>query len=749
MTGPVHVDPATANLVRALARKIEALEHGQLRHARASQAAYRSVESGGLPVYDETGQLRTIIGAQEDGTYTVLEFNGTPPPIPSPPVITQGIGAVTITWDGYDENDEIGWPADFARVEVHVSDVPGAIPTDDNQVTSFGSPVGGSTTVVLDPGQTIYVVFTAVNRSGAESPASVEVAATGGAVPTTAGPQVPAQVTGLTLSSSAYVEAGRTRAKVTAGWDPVTTDTSGTAYTPDHYQVQTKRAGFDWTTVAVTADGVTTTATMPGYTPGETVLGRVAAVNTDGTLGAWSDSATVVAGADTTPPPVPSQLTATSRLGIIEVTWDGTGTGGAAMPPDLMYVEVHASTTSTFTPTKGDPATLVEQLFAAGKALKDSTSAYGTTWYFRAIAVDTSGNASAASSVTTAVVKPLVDVTNFPDDAADTFYARTAHFIDITADNFLANKIQSDWCSAGLMTGIIVRGDKLETDQGATSGIKISNTGIRGYDGTRPRFFLDDLTGALTLYDASGNVTLSLNGANGSVRVTGEITSGSTVTGAYLYGSTFYTAAKGSESFGWSIASQLITGPSNSVIIYGDTGSGVFNGNLATNAKLTAGTGLTVSAGGIDNTGGVRTSGGVTISGGGITATGPIQLNDLAGTGGASYVTVGNGGVLSRGSVVSSSERLKHDVRPSGIDPAAVYAIEDVSWLWNNDPDGPRDHGVIAERLREAGLGQFTGDTVVDGELMPGVDYIKWAAVAHQAAIRDLHARVLELEAAR
>ena len=37
-------------------------------------------------------------------------------------------------------------------------------------------------------------------------------------------------------------------------------------------------------------------------------------------------------------------------IGILRIAWDGRGSAGEAMPTDFSHVEIHASTTSGFTP---------------------------------------------------------------------------------------------------------------------------------------------------------------------------------------------------------------------------------------------------------------------------------------------------------------------------------------------------------------------------------------------------------------
>jgi hypothetical protein len=171
------VDPRTQRTIRQLVARLDKLEAQQLATARASQASHRSLEAGPLSVYDADGVLRTTVGAQPDGTFTVRDSNGAPPPIPSAPIVDASKpGVLVVEWDGF-ATEGIDWPADFDRVEVHLNTVPGVAPTNANEVASFHSVNGGTITLALDP-VAQYVTFTAVNTSEIESDPSVEVTAT-------------------------------------------------------------------------------------------------------------------------------------------------------------------------------------------------------------------------------------------------------------------------------------------------------------------------------------------------------------------------------------------------------------------------------------------------------------------------------------------------------------------------------------------------------------------------------------------
>ena len=142
---------------------------------RANRLANASLDATGIPVYDEDGNVRQVVGRQDDGTYTVTDTGAPPPVTPSAPTVTPGLGSLVVTWDGKTA-DGSTWRKDFARVEVHVSATAGFTPTDATHVSSFIGTKGGTLAVSdVDPGTTYYVQLVAANTSGAESPGTVEV----------------------------------------------------------------------------------------------------------------------------------------------------------------------------------------------------------------------------------------------------------------------------------------------------------------------------------------------------------------------------------------------------------------------------------------------------------------------------------------------------------------------------------------------------------------------------------------------
>lgn len=164
------MSPSVATELARLERRLAALERGaRLRNA--------SIESTAIPVYDDEGTLRQVVGQQDDGTYTVIDVNAPAPAVPSGPVVAPGLGSLVVSWDGLTVGGE-DWSADFSHVEVHVSTVSGYVPVDATQVASLHSRKGGLVTIAgLDP-VVHHVVLVAVNTSRVESVPTPEVPGT-------------------------------------------------------------------------------------------------------------------------------------------------------------------------------------------------------------------------------------------------------------------------------------------------------------------------------------------------------------------------------------------------------------------------------------------------------------------------------------------------------------------------------------------------------------------------------------------
>lgn len=281
----------------------------------------------------------------------------------------------------------------------------------------------------------------------------------------------PAQLAAVVMSTDAYlVNGGTSMARVAASWLPVTHNADGTlAFDVVGYELQWRVAGDSGVLGDLVADpweeqiqrSPGTTMARSGLPVGVEVQARARAVDRSGNGAAWRESAIITTAEDTTPPQQPSEPDVSSHLGVVTLVYDGKNSTGGPMDPDTAYVEVHRGV-GAYVPVAGDLATRVGTLRPQGGTFLWGDGVYDVTYQWRLLAVDWAGNASDPSVAVADTIQRLVDVSNFPDDAMEELYARTGHFLHLTADNFEANLIEGAWIKAGafeakLFTGLRIR----------------------------------------------------------------------------------------------------------------------------------------------------------------------------------------------------------------------------------------------------------------------------------------------------
>lgn len=142
----------------------------------------------------------------------------------------------------------------------------------------------------------------------------------------------------------------------------------------------------------------------------------------------------------TEPPGRPSTPSATSRLGVVTVCWDGLTDEGALMPSSLQRVELHRSFESDFIPTAD---TWVQNLTGPSCAsITDQT--YGTTYFYRLVAVNRYGSSEPSAQVS-ALTQALVDT----DVIGQVIHG--ANIVDGTisaVDKVIANSVTSELIQA-------------------------------------------------------------------------------------------------------------------------------------------------------------------------------------------------------------------------------------------------------------------------------------------------------------
>jgi hypothetical protein len=514
----------------------------------------------------------------------------------------------------------------------------------------------------------------------------------------------PLAPTGVVVDADVVFVGSQPSTTVTASWDPVTENSDGSELTNlDHYDVHTKLgapASLNAWTPAAQTEPTDTDVTLTRYPVNQEISVRVRAVTRKGVVGDWSTPVSTAGATDTAAPSTPSAPVVTTRLGVIRVTWNGYSSTGTAMPADFAYLEVHASTTSGFTPVKGNPATLLDTLFSAGYALK-TDGAYGTTWYFKFIAVDTSGNASPASAqasgatqalVNTDVIGQVIAGANIQDGtitASDKIVGNTItggliQALAITSGKIASNAITADKIEAGAITTIKLDADAVTTDKIAA--------------------------GAVTATEIS-------SGAVTAAKISGTAIDGMTITGATIKSSGAVqrvqfdsTGIKGYNSSGFA---HLVLGTDGSM-----TATDVFAGSLS---ATDSGTSITTN--------------GDIIVGGKLFVNG-IATNSDAGVG-SDVRILGTNSLVK----ITSSERYKENIRPAGLAVDAILGLEPCRY--EDRTTGATGIGFIAERAHDAGLTEFV---VYDDQGRPDSFSYPGFVVALQTVARQQHNEIAELK---
>ena len=158
--------------------------------------------------------------------------------------------------------------------------------------------------------------------------------------------RTPKAPTGLVVQTDAYISSrGTALGLATLQWAQVSQATDDTAIDISSYRVEYRKnlAGAPWASGGVT-DAQRLTLGIGGLECGQKYEFRVRAVPTySDKLGDWSNVVVALVASDVTPPSVPSKPVLTSKLGVVDVRWDGRNNAGGGMEPDFDHVEVGIS----------------------------------------------------------------------------------------------------------------------------------------------------------------------------------------------------------------------------------------------------------------------------------------------------------------------------------------------------------------------------------------------------------------------
>ncbi|AHJ19193.1 Permease protein of ABC transporter system [Bifidobacterium breve JCM 7019] len=158
--------------------------------------------------------------------------------------------------------------------------------------------------------------------------------------------RTPKAVTGLVVATDAYISSrGTALGLATLQWAAVSQATDNTAIDISSYRVEYRKntAGAPWVSGGVT-DAQRLTLGIGGLECGQRYEFRVRAVPTySDKFGDWSNVVVALVASDVTPPSIPSKPILTSKLGVVDVRWDGRNNAGDGMELDFDHVEVGIS----------------------------------------------------------------------------------------------------------------------------------------------------------------------------------------------------------------------------------------------------------------------------------------------------------------------------------------------------------------------------------------------------------------------
>lgn len=214
----------------------------------------------------------------------------------------------------------------------------------------------------------------------------------------------PSAPTGLTGTSSSYTDVNLIKSSVALTWTAPTTNADGSTLTDlRDYNVYYRRGATDAWQFA--ASSTTNSATVPDLSPSTSYRFSVTAFDAFANESARSSEFVITTSTQASYSVTPSTPTVTSRLGTLSVTWNGLNSVGGSMGATFSYVEVHASTTSGFTPTSAT----YEGRMNGSDTLVLSDLTYGSTYYVKLVPYSTAGVAGSASAQASATIQRLVD----------------------------------------------------------------------------------------------------------------------------------------------------------------------------------------------------------------------------------------------------------------------------------------------------------------------------------------------------
>jgi hypothetical protein len=418
------------------------------------------------------------------------------------------------------------------------------------------------------------------------------------------------------LEGESQVLSGSTTPVIDLTWTPPTTRSNGTPISSylSGYIIRYKRSSAPtWETIIVPDDSGSvssyriTTGLEQNFTYNIEVY--VTDIMSQKSTEATIDVVTGTYSEVLNPPAAP---TVTSKLGTITVDWSGLDSTGNLPVKGVLFVEIHESTTSGFTPSA---ATLVESIpvsSGGNYAVLTGRLFDNTTFYYYKVVFVREINS-------TELVKS--------DPSAESIGIKVQ---GVTGPDVVAGSITTNNLEAGFVSAELFRGQSIIAQTvPATRRIEIKASGITAYPINSPSNY------TFSLESNTGNVVI----VGGTIRTIADANRGVEISPAGI-------VAKNSGSTN----TFVVESSTGNVVITGGslTSPTVTGGTIQTSASVNTGIKMTTSSLIAYNSGGSPTftvdagTGNVTLSGG--TLTGPVVRSNAPVTGNAARVEMSSEG---------------------------------------------------------------------------------------------------------
>lgn len=363
-------------------------------------------------------------------------------------------------------------------------------------------------------------------------------------------PTHPDDVSGLTATPGSFYN----NIFVDVDWDAATGGTQASSYEVE----LAEKVGitYDFAAIAATSG---TNYRFDNLKPFTTYGVRVAAISNIGLRGELSDWVDFATTADSTIPPAVTGVSLYRGASSAVVKFTGLT---AAQAPDVAngngLYEIQIDTINLF----GTSNLQIMRSTATIVAFEGVDNPAG--YYARVAPIDASGNQGPWSSV----VGPVIAGGIIDDMVVAGLSAAKITFGIMSGDRIAVNTLDAASIKTSSITAATITISSLgqiKIGNPPTTGVQISNLGIRAYQGNLLKFSLDAVTGSATFRGTVDSSTITASNLYGAYitggTIIGNSIAGNTITGSTISGGTISgTTISGTNISGTNISGGTITG---------------------------------------------------------------------------------------------------------------------------------------------------------------------------------------------